>query len=132
MVRCVAIPVSPPVLKKHDHENEEHHDGAGIDDDLRHGEEIRAEQEVESGERDHDADEREGARNRVRLDDTFTAETTAMTAKIMKKTTVHLTFQRHQEAGDQEIQPGRRERGTSRQNPSVDRSGSGGAWRGSR
>src|ERR1700722_16475068 len=54
-------------VQQHDDEDEQHHDGAGVDDQLRGGDEFSAKQEIESGERSHDANQREGARNGVRL-----------------------------------------------------------------
>ena len=42
-------------------EGEQDHDGAGVDDDLSGGEELRAERPIEDGERHHDDDERERA-----------------------------------------------------------------------
>ena len=38
-------------IQQHDHEGEEHHDGAGVDDDLRGGEELRAQQQIEHRQR---------------------------------------------------------------------------------
>ena len=35
----------------HDGEDEEHHDGAGVDDDLGEGQELRAERQIEGGDR---------------------------------------------------------------------------------
>ena len=34
-------------VQQHDDKDEEHHDGAGVDDDLRGGEELRAQQQIE-------------------------------------------------------------------------------------
>src|SRR5271170_2555510 len=56
-------------VEQHDHEDEEHHDGAGINDDLNCGDYFGAEQEVEHGERDHDENERQRAVNRLARED---------------------------------------------------------------
>ena len=55
-------------VQEHDYEGEEDHDGAGVDDDLGGGEELRAEEEIEDGKRTHDHDQREGAVDRVSLE----------------------------------------------------------------
>ena len=47
--------------------DEEDHDGAGVDDDLGGGKELRAEREVEDGQRHHDHDERKRAVDGVAL-----------------------------------------------------------------
>src|SRR5262249_3748055 len=54
-------------VKKHDNEDEEHHDGAAIDYDLHGGDELGAHQQVKSGESDHHDNERQSAVNRVLL-----------------------------------------------------------------
>ena len=46
-------------IQQHDDENKKHHDGAGVDDDLRESKKLRAEQQVEHGERGHDHDQRQ-------------------------------------------------------------------------
>src|SRR5229473_5591925 len=56
-------------IEQHDDEDEQHHDGAAIDDDLHRGHKFRAHQQVETGERDHNHDERERAVNRMALED---------------------------------------------------------------
>src|SRR5580698_8333590 len=54
-------------VEQHDDEYEQHHHRAGVDDDLGDGEEFRAEEEIEDGERGHDDDERERAVNGMGL-----------------------------------------------------------------
>jgi hypothetical protein len=49
--------------------NEEHHDCAGVDDNLHGGHKFRALQKVKPCERDHDHDQRKRAVNRVPLQD---------------------------------------------------------------
>src|ERR1700688_4987640 len=56
-------------IQQHDYEDEQHHDGAAIDDDLHRRDEFRAHQKIETGERDHDHDERERAVNGMALED---------------------------------------------------------------
>src|ERR1700722_13930803 len=54
-------------IQEHDDEDEEHHDGAAVDDDLDGGDKLRAHQQIQSGERDHDHDERKRAVNGMLL-----------------------------------------------------------------
>ena len=54
-------------VEQHDDEDEQDHDGAGVDDDLGGGEELGAERPVEDRERHHDDDEGQGAVNGVAL-----------------------------------------------------------------
>ncbi len=54
-------------VEQHDDEDEQHHDRAGVDDDLGDGEKLRAEQQVEDGQRGHDHDQRKGAVNGMGL-----------------------------------------------------------------
>ncbi len=56
-----------PRVQQHDDEDKQHHDGAGVDDHLRRGDEFAAEQQVQHRERSHDADQRKSARDGVRL-----------------------------------------------------------------
>jgi hypothetical protein len=49
-----------PEVEQHDHEQEEHHDRASVDDDLDRGEEVRFEQDEgagQAGERRHHEEE---------------------------------------------------------------------------
>ena len=55
-------------VQEHDDEDKEHHDGAGVDDQLSGGDELSAEEDVENRERDHHADERQRAGDRVPLE----------------------------------------------------------------
>jgi len=59
----------PRHVQQHDDEEEKDHDGAGVDDDLRHGGERRVEQHVEPGERAERRDEQHHAVHRVLLPD---------------------------------------------------------------
>ena len=54
-------------IEQHDDEGKEHHDCTGIDDDLGGSQKFGAEQQVEHGERAHDHDQREGAIDRMAL-----------------------------------------------------------------
>jgi len=54
-------------IQQHDDEGEQHHDGARVDDDLRGGEELGSEQQIEDGQRGHDDDQRERAVDRMPL-----------------------------------------------------------------
>ncbi len=56
-------------VQQHNDEDKEHHDGAAVDDHLRHGNEFRAQQQIENRERAHDADERQSTRDRMLLKD---------------------------------------------------------------
>src|SRR5208282_1200691 len=56
-------------IEQHDYEDEQHHDRSGIDNHLHGGDEFRAEQQVQHGERDHDEDERKRAVNRLARQD---------------------------------------------------------------
>src|ERR1700733_4694080 len=67
---CSATPVRAlflPGIEQHDDESKEHHDCAGIDDDLGGSQKFCAEQEEEHSERTHDHDQREGAIDRMAL-----------------------------------------------------------------
>ena len=44
-------PVVVPQVQEHDHEQEQHHDGAGVDDDLHRAEEVGVQQHVDRRER---------------------------------------------------------------------------------
>ena len=46
-------------VEKHDDEDEQHHDGPGIDDDLHGGDELSAQQQVFAGEGGHHRDQRQ-------------------------------------------------------------------------
>src|SRR5262249_6897918 len=52
-------------VEQHDDEDEEHHDGARVDDHLRGRDELTAQQQIEYGERHHHTDQRKRARNRL-------------------------------------------------------------------
>ena len=57
------------IVQKHDYEDEQHHDGAAINNDLHCGNEFGAQQKVQTGKRDHYHDQRKRAVNRVTLQD---------------------------------------------------------------
>jgi hypothetical protein len=40
-------------VEEHDHEQEEHHHRAGVDEHLDRGDELRIEQDVDGGQREH-------------------------------------------------------------------------------
>ncbi len=83
-------------VEQHDDEGEKHHDGAGVDDDLRGGEELRAEQQVEDGQRRHHHDQREGAVDGMRLQQEINGSRQAECGKDDKQNQVHrsVTFWR--------------------------------------
>jgi hypothetical protein len=56
-------------IEQHDHEQEEDHDRAGVDDDLNHRHEWRIEQHVEAGQRAERGDQEQDAVDRVPLRD---------------------------------------------------------------
>src|SRR5208283_156174 len=57
-VRC---PLLDSRVEQHDHENEQHHYRAGINDDLHGGDELSAQQQVDHRERSHHHDQRQRA-----------------------------------------------------------------------
>src|SRR5579864_2571942 len=56
-----------PGIEKHDDEDEENHNGAGVDDDLHGGDKLRAQQHVFAREGGHDRDQRQGGIDRMSL-----------------------------------------------------------------
>ena len=76
-------------IEQHDHEGEEHHDGAGVDDDLSDGEELRAEEQVEDGEGSHDDDEREGAVDGMGLQQEIDGSSEAESGKKEEQDQMH-------------------------------------------
>ena len=75
-------------VQQHDDEDEQHHDGARVDDHLRRRDELRAQQQVQHRERAHHADQRERARDRMRLHHHVDARTPPRsTAKMRKRMT---------------------------------------------
>src|ERR1700679_540939 len=58
-----------PGVEQHDDEGKQNHDSAGIDDHLGGSQELRTEQEVEHGQRAHHHNQREGAVDRVALEE---------------------------------------------------------------
>jgi hypothetical protein len=52
-------------VEQHDHEQEEHHDGARVHDDLDGREEVGLERDEDDGEREQRADERQGCVHRL-------------------------------------------------------------------
>jgi hypothetical protein len=56
-------------VQVHDHEQEQHHDRAGVDDDLHHPDELGAEQQVEAGQRAEREHEEQGTRHRIAVQD---------------------------------------------------------------
>ena len=76
-------------IEQHDDEGEEHHDGAGVDDDLGGGEELGAEQQVEHRQRTHHDDQRERAVDRVALEKEVQGSRHAKTAEDEEEKQVH-------------------------------------------
>ena len=76
-------------IEQHDDEGEEHHDGARVDDDLGDGEELRAEKQVENGERSHDDDERERAVNGMGLQQEIDGSSEAESGKQEEQDQMH-------------------------------------------
>ena len=74
-------------VQQHDDEDEQHHDGARIDDHLRGGDELGAQQQVQHRQRAHDADQRKRARDGCVCTTTLIAHTTAISAKMRKRMT---------------------------------------------
>ena len=56
-------------VEQHDYEQKEHHDGAGVDDDLDHRDKRRVEEDVEPGQAEKRPDEQQDAVDGVRLHD---------------------------------------------------------------
>src|SRR5580693_7983021 len=56
-------------IEQHDYEDEQHHDRAGVDDNLHRSDKLRAEQQIEHGERNHDQNQRERAVNWLARED---------------------------------------------------------------
>src|SRR6185503_6287860 len=54
-----------PQVEQHDHEEEQHHDGAGVDEHLQHRDELRVEQHEQAGQREQRDDEPERARDGI-------------------------------------------------------------------
>jgi hypothetical protein len=82
-------------VEQHDDEGEEDHDGAGVDDHLGGGEKLRAQEQVEHGQRAHHHDERKGAVDGVALQQEVKSSCYAEPPKKMKRTStwscVHAT-----------------------------------------
>ena len=76
-------------VEQHDDEGEEDHDGAGVNDDLRDGEKLRAEQQVEHGQRGHDHDQREGAVDGMGLQQEIDGSGETESGKKEKQDQVH-------------------------------------------
>ena len=76
-------------VEQHDDEGEEDHDGAGVDDDLRDGEELRAEKQVEDGERGHDDDQRKCAVDGMGLQQEIDGSREAESGKEEEQNQVH-------------------------------------------
>ncbi len=76
-------------VEQHDDEGEQDHDGAGVDDDLSDGEELRAEQEVKHGQRGHDDDERESAVDGMGLQQEIDGSREAESGKEEEQDQVH-------------------------------------------
>ena len=64
-------------VEQHDDEQEEHHDGAGVDEDLERGQERRAEQHEEHGDREQRHHQAHRRVHRVPVGTTTSAEPTA-------------------------------------------------------
>jgi hypothetical protein len=76
-------------VQKHDDEDEEDHDGAGVDDDLRGGEELGTEGPVEDSERHHHNDQRESAVDGVTLQEQVEGSCYGQRAKDDKECQLH-------------------------------------------
>ena len=58
-----------PQVEQHDHEEEQHHDRAGVDQHLDRGDELGVEQHVDGGQREHGGHQPERGAHRVALQD---------------------------------------------------------------
>ena len=76
-------------VEQHDHKGEEHHDGAGVDDNLRSGQELSAKQEVKHGQRSHDHNQREGTADGMALKQEVDGSSKAESGKDDKENQVH-------------------------------------------
>src|SRR3984957_12296066 len=76
-------------VEEHDDEDEQHHDRAGVDDDLGDGEELRAEKQVEDGEGGHNDDERERAVNGMGLHQEIDGSREAKSGKKEEQDQMH-------------------------------------------
>ena len=69
MTALVRLRVLVRRVQQHDDEEEQHHDRAGVDDDLNDRDERRVEQDVQTGERAERGDEQQHAVDRIALRD---------------------------------------------------------------
>src|SRR5205823_8620225 len=81
-----------PGIKQHNHEHKQHHDRAGIDDDLNGSQELRPQQQVDKRQRAHDHHQRQGAVDRVALGKQVDSSCYAENAKDEKKNLVKHLF----------------------------------------
>ena len=76
-------------IEQHDDEGKQNHDGAGIDDDLGGRQELRAQQEVEHGQRAHHHNQREGAVDGVALEQKVQGSCYTKAAKEDEENQIH-------------------------------------------
>ena len=78
-----------PGIEQHDDEGKQHHDGAGIDDDLGGGQKLGAQQQVEHGQRAHHHDQRERAVDGVALEQEVQCSRHTEAAKNDEQNQIH-------------------------------------------
>ncbi len=76
-------------VQQHHDKREQHHDRAGIDDDLRGGQKLRAKQQIKHGQRGHHHDQREGAVDGMALEQQIDGPGQAESGKKEKQNQVH-------------------------------------------
>ena len=91
---CVCRAAAPRALlfarvQQHDDEDEEHHDGARVDDDLRGGQELRAQRPVEDGQRHHHHHQRQRAVDGVALEEQVQCSAQCQCAKEDEECQLH-------------------------------------------
>jgi hypothetical protein len=79
--------------------DEQHHDGAGVDDDLRGGQELRAQQQVKHGQRGHHHNQRQGAVDGMALEQEVDGSGQAESGKEKKQDQVHRSLKSQTWAG---------------------------------
>ena len=77
-------------VQQHDDEDEQHHDGAGVHDDLHGGDELRAQQQVQYRERAHHHDQRQRAVDGMPLQQQIQCSRHAQPAKDDKQNQMHV------------------------------------------
>src|SRR5271165_5382462 len=76
-------------VQKHNDEDKQHHDGTGINDDLRHGQKFRSQQQVQDRQRAHHPNQRQGACNRMVLHHEINGTTNRYRGKQEEEYRVH-------------------------------------------